>query len=432
MRGFGESGGTPSNKLTDEDRARVRRLRPDDIDAGLRYLVSQPGVNRNAIGLGGAGAQGADNSVETARRHATVVKSLVLLSGETLSDGLEFLRHASQLPELFVVADEDEYPPTVEAMELLYVTASSPEKKFVHYSAPREAPWVWYETSDNARVPANGAHGTDLFKGHSELAGIVTDWFVTTLINTPGHAPVDTLAAASTLDQIRMPGGVAKVTQRLKDARRKDSATQLFPEIAVSIIGQDYMRAGKTKLAIETFKLNLKAYPESADANDNLADAYLVDGKKVLARQHAEKALEILASHKVPASSWTDTEPYRGEIRRCTIDTRQARPHGSMRTAKLIASEHRYASFNTAHGSQFYLSIIVSTACASACALGAAMTPQPESNPCYRDFFPCSANFFPCSDLRRLQGSLLKNLVRRRFCAGRTRKVEMGKAYFPC
>ena len=35
-----------------------------------------------------------------------------------------------------------------------------------------------------------------------------------------------------------------------------------------------------------------------------------------LARQYAEKALAILASHKVPASSWTDTDEYRGEIRR--------------------------------------------------------------------------------------------------------------------
>jgi hypothetical protein len=34
-----------------------------------------------------------------------------------------------------------------------------------------------------------------------------------------------------------------------------------------------------------------------------------------LARQHAEKALAILNDHKIPASSWTDTEQYRGEIR---------------------------------------------------------------------------------------------------------------------
>jgi Tfp pilus assembly protein PilF len=60
----------------------------------------------------------------------------------------------------------------------------------------------------------------------------------------------------------------------------------------------------------------LLAYPDSADANDNLASAYLKDGQRDLARQHAEKALTILDAHKGPASSWTDTDEYRGEIRR--------------------------------------------------------------------------------------------------------------------
>jgi formylglycine-generating enzyme required for sulfatase activity len=40
------------------------------------------------------------------------------------------------------------------------------------------------------------------------------------------------------------------------------------------------------------------------------------DGQKDLARQQAEKALAILVTPGAPASSWTNTEPYRGEIRR--------------------------------------------------------------------------------------------------------------------
>ena len=307
LRGYGESGGTPSKRLTD---AR-------DIDIAWQYLVSQPGVKRDVIGVGGAGALGVDRSVEVARQHSAEVKSLALLSGETLQDGLQFLRQASQLPGLFVVADDDEYPPTVEAMELLYITSSNGGKKFVHYSAAQEAPWLWYEPpSDAGKVPANGGHGTDMFKVHTELPGIIRDWFLVTLIKTPGHAPPDTLACASILNQIRMPGGVAQVTQQLTEARRTDPDAQLFPEITVSIIGQDHLRAGEPKLAIEVFKLNLVAYPESADANDDLADAYLADGQKDLARQYAEKVLALLDAHRSPASSWSDTEPRRGEIRR--------------------------------------------------------------------------------------------------------------------
>jgi hypothetical protein len=62
---------------------------------------------------------------------------------------------------------------------------------------------------------------------------------VTTLI-TRGHAPADTVASAAILDQIRMPGGVAQVAQQLMEARRRDPEAQLFPEITVSIIGQDH------------------------------------------------------------------------------------------------------------------------------------------------------------------------------------------------
>src|SRR5436190_17528710 len=154
VRGHGESGGQ-------EGRGEARKKQwPLDLDAAFQYLISQPGVKRDVIGIGGAGVIGVENSVETARRHSAEVKSLVLLSGET--ESLDFLRQASQLPELFVVADDDEYPPIVEAMELLYVTASSPSRKFVHYSASHEAPWLWYEPFDIGKVPANGGHGTDM------------------------------------------------------------------------------------------------------------------------------------------------------------------------------------------------------------------------------------------------------------------------------
>lgn len=306
MRGFGESGG--------KKEARKQWL-DGDLDAVFQYLASQPGVTRDVIGLGGAGWLGVDNSVETARLHSGQVKSLALLSGETLQENLQFLHQSPQLPGLFVVSDDDEYPPTQDAMKLLYITSSSPSKKFVHYSAAQEAPWLWYETSDISKVPAKGGHGTDLFKPHPELHGVIVSWFVTTLIKTPGHAPADTVACAAIIDEIRLPGGVEKARRQLLDARQKDPKNQLWPEISVSIIAQDHLRAGETKAAIEIFELNLLAYSDSADAEDSLADAYMADGQKGLARQHAEKALALLDSHSLPASSWTDTDQYRREIR---------------------------------------------------------------------------------------------------------------------
>jgi tetratricopeptide (TPR) repeat protein len=325
LRIHGESGGTPVDQLRPEQRKILYSLTEDDADAGFHYLVSQTGVERDVIGIGMAGAFGVVNGVETARRHPGQTKSLVLMSGETNRDGLQFLHEASQLPGLFIVSDEDEYPPTAEAMELLYATSSSPGKKFVHYSASQDAPWLWYETSfsDFDKVPSTGNHGTDLFKGHPDLPGMIVDWFVTTLIKTPGHAPADGAAAAVILNQLEWGGsaGVAQVTQQLLEARKKDPNAQLFPEIAVDIVGEDYGRAGDFKSAIEIFKLNLLAYPNSVDALDNLADAYLQDGQKDLARPLAEKALAILNEGKLPASSWSNTEQRRGEVRKFTETT---------------------------------------------------------------------------------------------------------------
>ena len=310
MRGFGESGGT---------RAESKRL-PDDVDTALEFLRSQPGVESQVIGFGGAGWFGVLHSVDAARRHPKEIKSLVLMSGETLRDGLQFLHQASQLPELFVFSDADEYPPTQDAMKLLYVTASSPSKKLVHYSATEDAPWLWYETSDPKKVPAHGGHGTDMFQVHAELPGIIVHWFVTTLIETPGHAPTDTLASSSLLNELQTPGGAVQVKQQLVEARKKDPQAQLWSEAVVDIIGEDYQRAGDVKNAIEIFQLNLLAYPNSADAHFNLADAYFTDGQKDLARQYAEKALAMLDSHAAPLSSWSDTEQRRAEIRSGVLD----------------------------------------------------------------------------------------------------------------
>jgi pimeloyl-ACP methyl ester carboxylesterase len=298
MRGFGESGGTPHDRLTPRQMTLVREQTPGDIDTAWQYLISQPGVKANVIGVGGAGLDGVRNAVETARRHSAQVRSLVLLSGQTDLAGREFLRQASQLPGLFVVADDDEYPPTVEVMEWAYSIAASPGKRLIHYLG-QEPPWNGYEDRDD--VPGAEGHGTDLFNVHPGLPGIIVDWYVTTLIKTPGRAPVDNSSAAGVppaaiLNQIEAAGGASQVWEQLAEARRTDPKTQWFPEEVVTIMGYEHLRAGETKLAVEIMKLGVVAYPESADASDSLSDAYLADGQIDRARKSAERALSLLAS----------------------------------------------------------------------------------------------------------------------------------------
>jgi pimeloyl-ACP methyl ester carboxylesterase len=304
MRGLGESGGAR------QDSEHI----PDDVDTALNYLTSQPGVDPRDVGVAGAGWLGVLHAVEAARRHPEQLKSLVLLSGETVRPGLQFLHQAKHLPELFVFSDEDEYPPTQQAMQLLYAASVSTSKKLIHYNAARDAPWVWYETSDASRVPANGAHGTDLFETRPELSQIVEQWFINTLEKTPGSAPADPIAASQILNDVEFNGGVQRARQQLMEARKQEPKAQLWPEVSMSIVAQDFSRDHDVKTAIEVFKLNLLAYPDSADAADSLADAYLADGQEELAHQYAKQSLKILDTPGIAASSWVNTEPYRREI----------------------------------------------------------------------------------------------------------------------
>jgi dienelactone hydrolase len=294
LRGFGDSGGSPHDKLTPQEMALVQAESwPGDIDTAFQYLVTQPGVKHDVIGVGGASC-GVNNSIETSRRHPAEVKSLVLLSGGTTLPGRQFLRQSSQLPVLFAVADDDEFPPTAQVMPWLFTISSNPGKKLVRY--------------------ATGGHGADIFAVHPELRSVIVDWFVTTLIKTPGSAPPDkdsgtVLPSAEILSQIEMTGGVEQVAQKLAEARRKDPKAEIFPEALVNFMGYEHLQVGDTKGAVEILKLNAGAYPESPNVYDSLSDAYLADGQKELARQNARKALELLASDT------TDPKPLRDGIR---------------------------------------------------------------------------------------------------------------------
>jgi dienelactone hydrolase len=292
-RGFGESGGDPFDRLPPEQMAQIQAEKwPSDFDTAFQYLVSQPGVMRDMIGVGGASC-GVNNSVQTARRHPEV-RSLVLLSGNTDLNGRQFLRNSAKVPVFFSVADDDEFPPTVLVIEWLYSLTSNPGKKFVHY--------------------AKGGHGADMFPVHPELPGMIVDWYVTTLIKTPGRAPALKDAPAippevRILDQIDQPGGPAKIAQILEESRQHDPKAMPFSETVVNFMGYEHIQSGDTKGAIEILRLNVVAYPNSPNVYDSLSDAYLADGQKDLARQNAKKALELLPSDT------TDNQQRRNGIR---------------------------------------------------------------------------------------------------------------------
>ena len=57
--------------------------------------------------------------------------------------------------------------------------------------------------------------------------------------------------------------------------------------------GYELLQAGKVKEAIEVFKLNVNAFPKSANVYDSLGEAYMKDGNKELAIENYKISLEL-------------------------------------------------------------------------------------------------------------------------------------------
>ena len=276
-RGYGESGGTSYKELSQDETAKIVTEKwPGDVDTAFNYLVSEPNVTRGIVGVGGASC-GVNQSIQLARRHPEV-KSLVLLSGNTDRDGRAFLRKSEKLPMMLSAADDD--GAAVEVMQWLYELSGNAGTKFVHYTS--------------------GGHGTEMFAAHKELPGTIVDWYVQTLVKTPGSAPAaNVLSKKGTpviLEIIDMPGGAIAIAQKLAEARQRDPKANLFSEAIVNLLGYEHLQSGDTGGAVEILKLNAVAYPNSPNVYDSLSDAYLVDGQKDLARENATKALQLLKS----------------------------------------------------------------------------------------------------------------------------------------
>jgi tetratricopeptide (TPR) repeat protein len=68
---------------------------------------------------------------------------------------------------------------------------------------------------------------------------------------------------------------------------------QLTDEMYLGILGYRLFNSNQNEKAIEVLKLNVKLFPESSNAHENLANAYLRQGNKEMAKEHCEKALEL-------------------------------------------------------------------------------------------------------------------------------------------
>jgi tetratricopeptide (TPR) repeat protein len=91
----------------------------------------------------------------------------------------------------------------------------------------------------------------------------------------------------------------ANATRLFRDARQRDPSVVLFPEFILNQLAYARLQGGDTDDAVELFKLNVEAYPTSANAQDSLADGYAARGQDDLALAAEQKCLDLLPTDKI-------------------------------------------------------------------------------------------------------------------------------------
>lgn len=283
-RGFGESAGPKFDGLPPQQQGEmIQQKWPGDIDAAFSFLLSQPGVDKNRIGVGG-GSCGVNNAVHVAMRHANVL-SLVLLAGPADKDGLEFLSQKHFPPMFTAAAADDQFDANApQDMQWLSEISGNPRNKFTSFK--------------------DGKHGTEIFGPHPELPTQIVAWYVETLVKSPANPAVPVAAKKTQASEfwalVSSANTVSRAIQYFRDTRARNPQAFVFPESVVNQQGYAYVQASQNEAAIAIFKLNIEAYPTSANAWDSLSDAFLAAGQNERALAAEQKCLELLPNDKSP------------------------------------------------------------------------------------------------------------------------------------
>jgi dienelactone hydrolase len=280
-RGFGESGGPRFEGGTPEVLNGLREKWPGDFEAAYQFLASQPGVDKSRIALGG-GSCGVTNAVKLAESHGDV-KAMVLLAGSTDVAGYNFLLQNSQMPVFTAAAADDEYDSSAEQlMQWVSNLSQNPGSKFEGFP--------------------NGKHGTEIFGTHPELVEHIVAFFSDALSSNLKAAVSPRKAQAAAFWIVAsQKGGGERAAQKFHEERKRDPEALPFAEFPINLLAYDRLQSGEKQDAIELFKLNAEAYPNSANAEDSLSDGYLATGQKEMALAAEEKCLELLPADRANA-----------------------------------------------------------------------------------------------------------------------------------
>ncbi len=100
-------------------------------------------------------------------------------------------------------------------------------------------------------------------------------------------------SAALAVEQVIEESGIEAAIKTYRAMKAEKKGKYYFGENDFNALGYRLMGSGKIDEAIEVFKLNIEAFPESWNVYDSLAEAYMTKGANDLAIQYYKKSIEI-------------------------------------------------------------------------------------------------------------------------------------------
>jgi len=101
------------------------------------------------------------------------------------------------------------------------------------------------------------------------------------------------ISIAETLSATIAAGGVDRAVAQYHSLKSSNGSRYNFDEDELNALGYQLLAAKKYNEAICVFRLNVEAYPKSANTYDSLGEAYMDAGEKPQAIQFYEKSLEL-------------------------------------------------------------------------------------------------------------------------------------------
>lgn len=125
----------------------------------------------------------------------------------------------------------------------------------------------------------------------SEYLDRLSDSIGKIIYNQPYEPPK--ISVVPVLEKAIAEKGIEAGVAQYRELKGKQATTYDFAEAELNRLGYQLLRSGKSREAIEIFKLNVEAYPQGANTYDSLAEAYMTANERELAIQNYKKSLEL-------------------------------------------------------------------------------------------------------------------------------------------